>query len=119
MGICCISATVLVDKQGRRVMSECWTCGQPEGCWGELDKAKQRIAELEAELKALREQVRWVPVGDGNRIPEGILVMFFHNDWGTSIGYWHGIGRTSVGLLADILPTHWMPLPPPPQEQDK
>lgn len=61
----------------------------------------------------MSDKPEWIAVGEGRNIPEGIRVMFYHRSWGTSIGRWHGLDKTVVGLLDDR-PTHWMPIPAPP-----
>ena len=77
-----------------------------------IARKNERIAELEAENKALREQVRWVPVSE--RLPDNFdRVLACNAD---------GFVETKMGRRMYESPKlypHWMPLPPPPQEQDK
>jgi hypothetical protein len=51
-------------------MSSCWSCGQPEGCWGELDNAKQRITALEKEKEILVDTYEAGLLADRERIAE-------------------------------------------------
>jgi|ERR1035437_2114065 hypothetical protein len=73
-----------------------------------LLKKDKRIEKLEAELAALREAERWIPVSE--RLPEeGQTVIVYISGKGIStptyqVG-WKWCYET---------PTHWRPLPPPP-----
>ena len=108
--------------------------------------AKQRIAELEAQVarmessdiivttenesrlesenKALREQVRWIPVSE--RLPKngGAVLCRYDNVYENRVAtFWmDGGGSIHFGSQFDAdgkgsqPATHWMPLPPLPQE---
>jgi Protein of unknown function (DUF551) len=84
--------------------------------------AGEALAELEDEIKALREQVRWVPVSE--RLPESrkaVLVRCPENlntfcaCYAENAGPRWTIFGASKALEQQV--THWMPLPVPPQEQ--
>ena len=82
----------------------------------------ERVRLAEAEVAALREQTRWIPIGE--RLPEGddiayltlspnseVFIMFWNE-------YWYSPFDEN-GDESCINVTHWMPLPPPPQEGEK
>ena len=96
--------------------------------WRQLQIARERIAELEAENKALREQVRWVPVSE--RLPtedemdwlevgiirmKDVFVSTAHVTDEMGLETWDG---DDLGYeWRDV--NYWrsaMPLPPPPQK---
>jgi hypothetical protein len=45
--------------------------------------------------------------------------LLWFDDARFSIGYWRPYGRWGNRNSADVYPTHWMPLPPPPTEKLK
>jgi hypothetical protein len=86
----------------------------------------QKVENLEAENKRLREERQWVPVGE-RLPPNDAEVLFTCEIDGSFIGVYMG---TSAGRMNDIgsavvmnqendgdwMPcTHWMPLPPGPE----
>jgi len=73
-----------------------------------IDGLHKRISLLEAENKALREQLRWVPVSELPEVDEDILVYSTYG--GIDIGQYYGDGEWSDSA------SHWMPLPSPPME---
>ena len=71
-----------------------------------------RIAELEAER-------RWIPVGE--RLPEdGEFVLAWDDEIIEVLEYKNTFGGASFLNIADttVYPTHWMPLPQPPEVQE-
>ena len=77
----------------------------------ELLILQQRIAELEAER-------RWIPVSE--RLPEdGEFVLAWDDEIIEVLEYKNTFGGASFLNIADttVYPTHWMPLPEPPEVQ--
>ncbi|EFA4811236.1 TPA: ead/Ea22-like family protein [Escherichia coli] len=101
---------------------------------GELEAAKKRIAELEAELVSqtykLNELSGNYPVTpDGwiscsERMPKGYADVLVTDGehvevkWWDESGYWHSWTELNSDIFADEI-THWMPLPEPPQEVNR
>ncbi|EES5804599.1 DUF551 domain-containing protein [Escherichia coli] len=101
---------------------------------GELEAAKKRIAELEAELVSqtykLNELSGNYPVTpDGwiscsERMPKGYADVLVTNGehvevkWWDESGYWNSWTELNSDIFADEI-THWMPLPEPPQEVNR
>jgi len=93
--------------------------------------AKDRIEELEAENKRLREAQAWRPIETAPQIDEhrilvsdGKLVMIAewvagkHVEGG--VGEWAEVlGDSCEYTRFSMKLTHWMPLPEPPKETDK
>jgi hypothetical protein len=79
----------------------------------------KKINELEADLLHLREAQRWISVGE--RLPEGtqrIFVMYMSGAISVATKFGNGELRT-IGLPAGWESiTHWMPLPPVPEDAD-
>jgi len=83
-----------------------------------------QLVDLEAENKALREQVRWIPVSE--RLPKngGAVLCRYDNVYENRVAtFWmDGGGSIHFGSQFDAdgkgsqPATHWMPLPPLPQE---
>lgn len=79
---------------------------------------KQRIEAIDTAQSALGEQSRWISVED--RLPDPCTpVLFFrknkYNAKCVEIGFYVGDGRWSKGGWYSKSPTHWMPLPDPPE----
>ncbi|EFH3183387.1 DUF551 domain-containing protein [Escherichia coli] len=101
---------------------------------GELEAAKKRIAELEAELVSqtykLNELSGNYPVTpDGwiscsERMPKGYADVLVTDGehvevkWWDESGYWNSWTELNSDIFADEI-THWMPLPEPPQEVNR
>ena len=76
------------------------------------DALKARIAELEAER-------RWIPVSKS--LPEdGEFVLAWDDEIIEVLEYKNTYGGASFLNIADttVYPTHWMPLPQPPEVQN-
>ncbi len=74
----------------------------------------QKIESLEAENNRLREDRRWVPVGE--RLPEvGSLVLAFINGEVMEATFVGGGGLAWQTDRGGFNATHWMPLPPGPE----
>jgi hypothetical protein len=100
-----------------------------------FDYMRERIALLEAEIAALREQVRWVPVSErlppldtpvivqSAAWPDQITCAMRYDEgdgwlWGQLSGYNATLNRAdSYEFDDDYEYLAWMPLPTPPQEQ--
>ena len=68
-----------------------------------------KIAQLEAELAALREQTRWIPVSE--RLPEKFQRCIVLDKNKLVHNWMHD--DALLPLFAEY--THWMPLPEPPE----
>jgi hypothetical protein len=81
----------------------------------------QKVESLEAENKRLREERRWVPVGERLPTVQGDDVLTARGPWedgGYSIsrGWWNGECWMSYGSDRDMPPVaFWQPLPPGPE----
>ena len=82
-----------------------------------FDASQNIVAELRCENERLREERRWIPVEE--RLPEaGVWVICYHAThrlWFQGMrdcGEW----TDAEGVL--VAPTHWQPLPAPPQEEE-
>ena len=76
------------------------------------DELKSRIAELEGEQ-------RWIPVSE--RLPEDGEVVWLWDGNNLGMGYYlvfTGQFMDRYTPLRRIKPTHWMPLPTPPEVQE-
>ena len=77
------------------------------------------IESLKAEIARLREERRWVPVGE--RLPDDLrrVMVMAPGLYGAQVawllnGKWHdGIGYPDDAIDSRV--THWMPLPPGPE----
>ena len=100
--------------------------------WTEKDVMENAILDLQHENDDLRTRIgeleqahRWIPVSE--RLPEedNPACLFRTSGSGVYFGYhigyipcWVAVGiRDFIGLLYDTV-THWMPLPPPPPEEE-
>ena len=95
-------------------LSDYWS-GLEVGSWNTRpieDALKARIAELEAER-------RWIPVSKS--LPEdGEFVLAWDDEIIEVLEYKNTYGGASFLNIADttVYPTHWMPLPQPPEVQN-
>lgn len=65
------------------------------------------------EIARLREERRWIPVGE--RLPASSAILASDGDVVVEARYYAGYGWETVpGDELWFTPTHWMPLPPPP-----
>jgi len=76
------------------------------------------VERLTAELAALRERTRWIPVSE--RLPQGGEVVMFYDAVSNVVRHgWHASGILQWSSVADLYfhseqykwITHWMPLP--------
>ena len=92
-----------------------------------LTAEREARVKAEQELAAARERERWIPVSEREPDPE-VLVLVFNPDWGFSkpilahkeiewCGH-YGCCPDGAGMpeLPTFEPTHWRPLPSPPEE---
>ena len=88
--------------------------------------------KFEDEARALREQVKWMPVSErlptekgsyiGCHIPARYSPSNYIPACDDIWGVWFEYGKfvdEPDGHIENTSVTHWMPLPTPPQEQDK
>lgn len=87
-----------------------------------LEEYVDRCARFSEEIMVLREQQRWIPVGE--RLPERTMpphdVLVYHRvKCGMYVDrawYSHERNKWSSVLGMNLNVTHWMPLPPAPEE---
>ena len=90
----------------------------------ELERAENKVSALEARVKELEEQVRWIPVRE--RLPkrgwnwivaDGVVQRVayryqpFMDSWEPDIH--------DADWVPDSIVSHWMPLPNPPAKEDE
>ena len=76
----------------------------------------EAIAELEAENARLKAERRWIPVSE--RLPEDGEVVWLWDGNNLGMGYYlvlSGCFMDRDTPLRRIKPTHWMPIPEPPE----
>ncbi|MHB8961984.1 MAG: DUF551 domain-containing protein [Saccharofermentanales bacterium] len=73
-----------------------------------VDRLLTRAEEAERDLAALREQTRWIPVGE--RLPEVIEQVLCYAP------HYHSIEVRWADQLGEAV-THWRPLPEPPEDE--
>ena len=72
------------------------------------------IRKLREEIRVLREERRWVPVGE--RLPQGEEWVDVAGLWGDSVGWHEPSGWRNVDVLAKTIPvTHWRKRGPGPE----
>ena len=72
-----------------------------------------RIASLEAEVARLREERRWIPVEERLPVTGRHLATDGYRVW---TAFWLDCRWTDPMSSGDPQPTHWQPLPAPPEE---
>lgn len=85
-----------------------------------LERVERELAKAERELAELRERTRWVPVSE--RLPDQShpWVLITNPITGISpasfdgVDFWYDDERAV--LFDPYRPTHWMPLPEPPED---
>ena len=74
----------------------------------------ERIVALEAEIARLREERRWIPVGE--RWPEDEVWVELAGPWGELIGWWDGEQWLEASdETFDCVVTHWRKRGPGPE----
>jgi hypothetical protein len=74
----------------------------------------QKVESLEAENKRLREERRWVPVGE--RLPEDDEWVEMAGTWGENVGYFDGDQWLNTeSETVEYLVTHWRKRTPGPE----
>lgn len=89
-----------------------------------IERLTARCARYAEEIAVAQERTRWVPVEE--RLPKDrgnvLVVAFWHERWGVYMG-WCAPERADwcvhigIGDRDDVLVSHWMPLPEPPEEE--
>lgn len=87
-----------------------------------LDKARELIDDLRAEVERLRASQQWQPI---ETAPVGQTIFCYHKMAGRYPGCQTRIAGTNAtvwcntftGESGTMPPTHWMPLPEPPAER--
>ena len=82
-------------------------------------KASDAVKWAIAEIDRLREERRWIPVGE--RLPDGDKWVEFAGPWGNTIGWWDGESWTGVSdeTFDSMLVTHWRKRTPGPEAKAK
>ena len=74
----------------------------------------QKVETLEADNERLREERRWIPVGE--RLPEDEECVEAAGPWGEDIAWWDGEQwLDALGEAFDELVTHWRKRTPGPE----
>lgn len=87
---------------------------------GQIEYWTSRCEATERELAALKEQRRWIPVGE--RLPDdNAEVLFYGHHNCITLGYYHHEKwYFDTGWEFDLgTVTHWQPLPEPPETESK
>lgn len=120
------SVTLPFDVGGRRKIAQC-ACGAflYTGRWNTRPieaELQQRIDELTAELTALREQVRWIPVSEKEPSDGVRYDVWLANNWQVKATYYNHTGMryanpywmNDCGVKISNV-THYKSLPQPPE----
>jgi len=83
--------------------------------------SRDMLRDAAAEIERLREERRWIPVGE--RLPEeGVDVLVSRDGRCHVAGYEtfrNGNVHWTLASFESVTPTHWMPLPAPPEDKDE
>jgi hypothetical protein len=82
--------------------------------YSEISDLEELADALYAKIDRLREERRWIPVGD--RLPDQVddVVVWHPSRIGTGWAWYDGDGKWFSGDY-EVLVSHWMPFPEPPE----
>lgn len=125
-----VKALRTLSQMGTRYGMACLTMGEAADAIEELSKDnllyETQLAKMSLDLTYAKEQLpRWIPVEE--RLPEKnkyVLVRYANNDMAVAcvfdrdehMTFWRAMTDEGWCADCDVEPTHWMPLPKPPEE---